>query len=78
MLMPIVRAGAQNVSIFDSTPVTLPSNHIGDHCDNQSDNLCGYWYSNGWSDSDLTVYPDPEDWRAANNHANTYVSCIFR
>ena len=78
MMMPIIRSGGQNVSIYDNTVVSLPPNLLGDHCNASSDSLCGYWYNDGWSDSNLNSYPDPEDWAPHNNHSQTYVSCIFR
>ena len=75
LLMPIIGSG-QKYTIYDNVLATLPPNIIGDRCDHPTDFLCGYWYSFGWSDPDMNVYPDPEDW--SNNHSWTYVSCMFR
>ena len=79
LAMPMYRTSAGLVSIYDGTEVSLPSNLIGDQCDpSGGENFCGYWHSNGWDDSDLSVYPDPEDWGAQHNHADMYISCMFR
>ena len=76
--MPLFRSGSDMVSIYDGAVASLPPNLLGDHCDANQDYLCGYWYNDGWNDADLQVYPDPEDWRAENNHGQSYVSCMFR
>ncbi|MEC7985748.1 MAG: MopE-related protein, partial [Myxococcota bacterium] len=79
LAMPMFRTTAGLQSIFDGTLVSLPPNIVGDRCDpGGGEYLCGYWYDAGWSDSDLSVYPDPEDWASAYNHEETYISCMFR
>ena len=77
--MPMFRTSSGLVSIYDGSTVELPPNLTGDHCDpGGNEYFCGYWYENGWNDSDLNVYPDPEDWGSQHNHAETYISCLFR
>jgi hypothetical protein len=78
LAMPFFKNANVVETIFNGTTATLPTNLRDDACDVASDELCGYWFSDGWSDSDLTVYPDPEDWSPSNNHAQTYLSCMFR
>ena len=79
LAMPMFRTSQGLVSVYDQTIVTLPPNRIGDHCDpGGSEDFCGYWHNSGWSDSDLTVYPDSEDWGSIHNHAEMYISCLFR
>jgi hypothetical protein len=65
-------------SIYDNTAATLPPNIAGDHCneDCAGQRICGYYDGatvNGWTDADLTVYPDPEDW----DDAPSYASCMY-
>ena len=38
-----------------------------------SPNTDGVYYSD-----QLNVYPDPEDWGSQHNHAEMYISCLFR
>ena len=79
LAMPMYRTSDGLVSIFDNVPVSLPVNLLGDQCDvGGEEYLCGYWYNNGWSDPNLDVYPDPEDWGSQYNHSETYISCLFR
>jgi hypothetical protein len=65
-------------SIYDNAAATLPPNIAGDHCneDCAGQRICGYYdgaTANGWTDADLTVYPDPEDWDSTPG----YASCMY-
>ena len=79
LAMPMYRTSAGLVNVYDGTEVSLPPSLIGDQCDpGGNEDFCGYWYSEGWNDPDLSVYPDPEDWGSQHNHADMYISCMFR
>ena len=79
LAMPMYRTSAGLVNVYDGTEVSLPPSLIGDQCDpGGNEDFCGYWYSDGWNDPDLNVYPDPEDWGSQHNHADMYISCMFR
>ena len=71
LAMPIISTPA--TSIYDGALCSLPPNLKGDHCD-AGQNSCGYWFNNGWSDPNLSVYPDAEDWGWGAN----YYACIYR
>ena len=50
----------------DAGAISLPSNRGGDRCHTgATEPYCGYWINLGWSDADLSAYPDPEDWYGA-------------
>jgi hypothetical protein len=79
--MPMIRPSTTSApaSIYSGSAVTLPPNLTGDYCNTNSvEHHCGYWYSNGWSSTDLNVTPDPEDWGLAQETASSWYSCMFR
>ena len=78
--MPMTKGDHQTpTTIFSDVSVTLPNNLEGDHCNQGGTQFfCGYWFSNGWSDSNQNNYPDPEDWGESDDSTSTWISCMFR
>ena len=86
--MPIHKVNASGIcesasllrTVYDEQSASLPDNLVGDRCDQATNQpVCSYWCEDGWSDSDMTQAPDPEDygdpWLSASY---SYVSCMFR
>jgi hypothetical protein len=77
LAMPMWKYSGVLATINFEKAVILPENKTGDYCDSgQSEPLCGYWFSEGWSDPSESQYPDPEDWPWAV--APLYLNCSFR
>lgn len=67
--------GNDNLTMGTNAVAILPTNQIGDWC-NSGEELCGYWFSSGWSGNNLATYPDPEDYSFYNT--SDYYLCIFK
>ena len=80
MTMPIWKIGPNGKLVTlhnENLSVELPPNLIGDYCDaGDWEHYIGYWDPNGWSDPDLSAFPDPEDW--GPQYGAFYHSCIYR
>jgi cysteine-rich repeat protein len=82
MTMPLFKhsnATTPPYTIFDDKAAQLPPNLEGDNCDQDTGQAhCGYWYASGWSNANLAVPPDPEDFGAQHTVSTTWYSCMFR